>query len=107
MEVWEYQPAMLHAKLAIVDDTVITGSANLDLRSGRINYELVAAATGRGLAAKARADFEEDLRSSQPVLHAVWQQRPLFQRIAERISYWLLARADLFVARTGLARLKW
>lgn len=107
MEVWEYEPAMLHAKLAVIDDTVITGSANLDLRSGRINYELVAAVTDPLLARKARADFEEDLRSSRPVLHAVWQQRPFFQRIAERLSYWLLARADLFVARTGLARIRW
>ena len=106
MEVWEYHPAMLHAKLAIVDNTVIAGSANLDIRSGKINYELVAAATDPALAEKARADFEEDLKSSQTVLHAVWQQRPLFQRFAERLSYWLLARADLFVARTGMARMK-
>jgi cardiolipin synthase len=107
MKVWEYQPAMLHAKLAVIDDTVITGSANLDVRSGRINYELVAAATDPALAARARADFEDDLRSSLPVVHAVWQQRPLFQRVTERISYWLLARADLFSARTRLARMKW
>lgn len=43
MEAWEYRPAMLHSKLAIADDTVLTGSANLDIRSARINYEPVAA----------------------------------------------------------------
>lgn len=107
MEVWEYLPAMLHAKLAIVDDTVLAGSANLDLRSGRINYELVAEATDGALAVKARADFAQDLSVASPVLQQVWQQRPLFQRVAERVSYWLLARADPFIARTGLARLWW
>jgi len=107
MEVWEYQPAMLHAKLAVIDDAVLAGSANLDLRSGRINYELVAAAADPALAAKGRADFEQDLAVSTPVRYVIWQQRPLVQRIAERISYWLLARADLFVARTRLARLWW
>lgn len=107
MEVWEYQPAMLHAKLAVVDDTVLTGSANLDLRSGRINYELVAMAKDRSVADKAREDFEQDLEASLPVLHRVWQQRPWSQRIAERLSYWLLARADLFIARTRLARMRW
>ncbi len=107
MEVWEYQPAMLHAKLAVVDDTVVTGSANLDLRSGRINYELVALVADRSLAEKARADFEADLAQSLPVLLAAWQQRPWPQRIAERVSYWLLARADLFISRTRLARMRW
>lgn len=107
MEVWEYQPAMLHAKLAIVDDAVLTGSANLDLRSGRINYELVAAVRDPAVAAKARTDFESDLTRSVRIHHAVWQQRPLLQRVTERMSYWLLARADLFLARTRLARMKW
>lgn len=106
MEIWEYQPSMLHAKLAIIDDTVIAGSANLDIRSGKINYELVAAATAAAVAEEARADFREDLESSRQILLAVWQQRPLFQRIAERVSYWVLARADLFIARTGMARMR-
>jgi cardiolipin synthase len=107
MEVWEYQPAMLHSKLAIVDDTVVTGSANLDIRSGRINYELVAAVDDRELADKARRDFDEDLRSSESVHLDAWNERPLLQKLKERVSYWLLARADLFVARTRLARLRW
>lgn len=107
MEVWEYEPAMLHAKLAIMDDTVVAGSANLDIRSGRINYELVAAVTDRDLAAKARSDFEDDLRSSTSIRFEDWKGRPFPQRLKERISYWLLARADLFLARTRLARMKW
>jgi cardiolipin synthase len=37
IEVWEYTPSMLHSKLAISDDAVIVGSANLDIRSGRFN----------------------------------------------------------------------
>ena len=98
---------MLHAKLAIMDDTVVAGSANLDIRSGRINYELVAAVTDAALAAKARADFEEDLAVSRQVRLEDWKERPLLQRIKEWISYWLLARADLFIARTRLARTKW
>jgi cardiolipin synthase len=107
MEVWEYQPAMLHSKLAIVDDTVVAGSANLDIRSGRINYELVIAVNDRDLADKARRDFEEDLLSSESVDLDTWKKRPLLQKLKERVSYWLLARADLFVARTRLARLQW
>ncbi len=104
IEVWEYKPAMLHAKLAIVDDTVVAGSANLDIRSGRINYELVAVVTDRELASRARADFEEDLKDAERISIEEWRGRPLMQKIKERISYWLLARADILVARWEMNR---
>ncbi len=104
IEVWEYLPAMLHAKLAIVDDTIIAGSANLDIRSGRINYELVAVVHDPAIAAQAREHFEEDLKQSERISLAQWRTRPCIQKGKERISYWLLARADIFVARAELAQ---
>lgn len=107
IEVWEYVPTMLHSKLTVADDTVIIGSANLDIRSGRLDYELVAVVADKGLAAEARADFEEDLRSSEPIRLEEWRRRPLIQKIKERISYWILARADLFVARMKIMRKRW
>jgi cardiolipin synthase A/B len=103
-EVWEYVPAMMHAKLAIADDTVIAGSANLDIRSGRINYELVAVVTDPVLAAEARADFEDDLKRSVLINFEDWKKRPMLQKLKERFSYCLLARADIFVARMEMAR---
>ena len=39
--VWFYEPRMLHAKAILVDDTVaILGSANMDMRSLLLNYEI-------------------------------------------------------------------
>jgi cardiolipin synthase len=105
MEVWEYRPAMLHAKLALIDDMVIAGSANLDIRSGRINYELVAVVDDSELARQARFDFEEDLLQADRIMLDDWKARPLCQRIKERISYWLLARLDILFARAEMARL--
>ena len=103
-EVWEYLPAMMHAKLAIADDTVIAGSANLDIRSGRINYELVAIVRDPALAAPALADFEDDLRDSTRISLADWKKRPVIQKFKERISYCLLARLDVFIARRELTK---
>ncbi|HXY62353.1 MAG TPA: phospholipase D-like domain-containing protein [Nitrospirota bacterium] len=103
-EVWEYKPTMMHAKLAIADDTVIAGSANLDIRSGKINYELVAVVTDPVLAAKARADFEDDLKRSVRINFEEWKKRPMLQKLKERFSFCLLARADIFVARMEMAR---
>lgn len=104
IEVWEYLPTMLHAKLAIIDDTVIAGSANLDIRSGWINYELVAVVHDPAISALARRNFDEDLKQSERVSLAQWSARPWIQKGKERISYWLLARADIFAARAELAR---
>lgn len=104
VEVWEYMPSMMHSKLAIADDTVIAGSANLDIRSGRLNYELVAVVTDPVLAAQAHAEFEDDLTQSQPIRFEEWNKRPLIQKIKERFSYFLLARTDVFIARLEMAR---
>jgi len=103
-EVWEYKPAMMHSKLAVTDDTVIAGSANLDIRSGRINYELVAVVTDPALAAQARADFEDDLASSVRISLEDWKKRPIIQKLKERFSFCLLARVDIFIARREMAR---
>jgi cardiolipin synthase A/B len=104
VEVWEYTPSMMHSKLAIADDTLIAGSANLDIRSGRFNYELVAVVTDPQLAAKARADFEADLAQAVLITMDEWQKRSFLQKIKERFSYCLLARADIFFSRTAFRK---
>ena len=39
--IWFYEPRMLHAKAILVDDTLaIVGSANMDMRSMLLNYEI-------------------------------------------------------------------
>ncbi len=103
-EVWEYRPTMLHAKIAIVDQSVIAGSANLDIRSGRINYELVALVRDPELAAQARKNFEEDLTQAERISLEAWRKRPLIRRLKERLSFFILARLDIFIARAEMAR---
>jgi len=102
VEIWEYLPSMMHSKLAIADDTVIAGSANLDIRSGRFNYELVAIVHDPVLAAQARDDFEADVARSVRVTYDEWKKRPFFQKVKERFSYCLLARADIILSSATL-----
>jgi cardiolipin synthase len=104
IEVWEYLPAMMHAKLAVAGDNVIAGSANLDIRSGFFNYELIAVVTDAALAERARADFEEDLTQSVRIGVDEWRKRPWTQKLKERVSYFLLARADVLISRMAMPR---
>jgi cardiolipin synthase len=107
IEVYEYLPAMLHAKLAVADDTLLVGSANLDLRSDRLNHEITAVVRDPVLAASARSEFESDLARSERVELAAWRNRSSLDKLRELISYWLIARADIFLSRVELFRTRW
>ena len=67
VKIYEYQPQILHSKLAVVDDAVFVGSANLDIRSFRINYELMVRVDNPALAAEARELFVVDQRQSAEI----------------------------------------
>ncbi len=41
VKVLRYEPGMMHAKLMLVDEAIVTGSANMDARSFFLNYEVV------------------------------------------------------------------
>jgi cardiolipin synthase len=100
VEIFEYQPQILHAKLLVMDDLVFVGSCNLDRRSLHINYELLLRLHWPELAADARRWFEHALLHSQQVNARDWRKRRSFmRRMWSRIAYLLLARVDPLVAR--------
>ncbi len=85
-EIYEYQPAMIHAKIMIVDDLwCVVGSTNMDHRSFGWNDEVNLAVMDPALAAKLNANFEEDLSKSHRETLQEWQNRSL----AERSMEWL------------------
>jgi cardiolipin synthase len=100
ISIHEYQPQILHAKLALMDDVIYVGSSNLDRRSLRINYELMLRLQWPELAADARQWFELALQHAPAVDPAQWRDdRNLWQRLRSRLAYLVLARIDPFLAR--------
>ena len=64
-EIYEYQPAMIHAKLLTVDEQwSVVGSTNFDHRSFGLNDEVNLAVLDGALAATIEGDFRDDLRDS-------------------------------------------
>ena len=62
VRIYLYGPPMVHAKTCVVDgDLAIVGSANLDHRSMRLNFEVVAAIYGGPTIAALAGLFEGDL----------------------------------------------
>jgi len=59
--VWEFTPRMIHAKTIVIDDELsIIGTANIDNRSFRLNFEVVAAIYDARINTELAAVFEND-----------------------------------------------
>lgn len=100
VEIYEYQPQILHAKLIVVDDVVYVGSANLDPRSLSINYELMIRFENPQLAAEAREILADTLKHCRRVNEAEWRRsRTFWTRFKQRWAFFLLSRIDPYVAR--------
>src|SRR5439155_26187407 len=100
VEVFEYQPQILHGKLFVVDDVVYVGSANLDPRSLSINYELMLRFDNPQMAGEAREIFADVLTHCRRIEFAEWKRpRPFLTRFEERWAHFFLARIDPYVPR--------
>ncbi len=103
VQIYEYMPQVLHAKLLVIDDVLYVGSCNLDVRSLRLNFELLLRIPDARLAYQARQLLAEDISRSNPVLPADWERAShWWQRMERRIAYWLVMRLDPFLARRRL-----
>lgn len=84
VKIHEYLPGMVHAKTMVIDGTFASvGSANLDSRSFRLSFELIAALWDREAVGELERIFEEDLRHTERVQVDHWRQRGLGQRVKE------------------------
>jgi cardiolipin synthase len=67
IKIFEYGPPMLHAKTMVIDETVgVIGTANLDNRSFRLNFEIAAAFYDKSVIARLVERFEEDRAVCRP-----------------------------------------
>ena len=106
VELYEYQPQIVHAKLIVIDDVVYVGSPNMDIRSLRINYELLVRIPSHDLARQVRATFEGDLTRSKRIEHDPWLRgRSWWQRLRSLWAFTLAIRVDPYLARRGLRSL--
>jgi cardiolipin synthase len=100
VEIYEYQPAKLHTKLAIVDDKVHIGSSNFDYRSFYINLEVMLRIHDAGFAEAMRAYFERELKDCRWITHELHHRRAtLWRRLKWAVSHFLVNVMDYGVTR--------
>ena len=87
VRIFEYGPEMLHTKALVVDGRFATvGSANLDVRSFRLNFELVVVVYDEDIVFELTELHSSDQRSSRERAHASWEKRGWGARIREGVG---------------------
>ncbi|NLF43034.1 MAG: hypothetical protein GX587_10095, partial [Bacteroidales bacterium] len=86
VRIFYYLPQNLHAKLFLVDrDCFVMGSANFDYRSFRYQHEICLVGTEKIIVRQIVKHIHESLAECEEFSFHEWLQRPLIQRLFERM----------------------
>ncbi|MEI7025325.1 cardiolipin synthase [Paenibacillus sp. y28] len=84
MRCYLYEKGFLHAKTIVTDGKLASvGTANMDNRSFRLNFEVIAMLYDTGTAGRLRDIFQEDMKHSRELTYADYQARPRLHKIRE------------------------
>ncbi|SFE79550.1 cardiolipin synthase [Alteribacillus iranensis] len=85
-----YDNGFIHAKMIVVDGRVGSiGTANIDVRSFKLNFEVNAFLYHRPTAEKMRSIFYQDMEKSWELTPKIYKQRSLWIRFKESVSHLL------------------
>ncbi len=86
--IYLYQEGFMHQKTWLVDDVLAgVGTLNLDNRSLRLNFEVVAVVSNAAFAEEVEEMFEADFGRSRRLTLEEVEDRPFWHKVASRASY--------------------
>ncbi len=84
VEIYEYDDGVLHSKLITIDGKwCMVGSANMDIRSFRLNFEITALIYDAGVTADLSFSIDRDVQRSRRISQEDVWRRPLHQQLIE------------------------
>ncbi|KHF33306.1 putative cardiolipin synthase YwiE [Paenibacillus sp. P1XP2] len=84
--IYHYKDGFMHAKIVLVDDEIASiGTANMDIRSFELNYELAAVLYESETVLDIKRDFEQDFKDSVRIAWDSFQKRGILKRISESL----------------------
>jgi cardiolipin synthase A/B len=87
VRIFLYQKGFVHAKTAVADGLIsIVGSANMDIRSFDLNFEIMSIVYDKGLASQLEKEFQKDLEEAIEVTYDEWQKTPKYKQLIYSIS---------------------
>jgi cardiolipin synthase A/B len=86
IEIYLYEPTMLHCKMLIFDRHMVSvGSTNFDMRSFELNDEASLNIYDNAFAAQMTETYEQDLKAAKRYSLDSWQHRSWAQKLAELV----------------------
>ena len=87
VDIYMYQKGFVHAKTLVADGNLsIIGTANMDLRSFELNFEVNVMLYDRKFSQQLRDVFFKDLEDAEKIDRDAWCQRPAYKQLPERIA---------------------
>ncbi|MEK7615722.1 MAG: phospholipase D-like domain-containing protein [Patescibacteria group bacterium] len=94
IRLFRYEGEIIHAKTFIIDDRwAAVGSSNLDSQSFSFSYEANLITTNPACVEELRGHFFEDMKKSKELDASIWEQRSLWRRFLEPLTWpihWIL-----------------
>jgi cardiolipin synthase len=86
VKIYRYTKGFVHAKTFVTDRQLASvGTANMDLRSFDLNFEVSTLLYDTSVAQKIADSFFEDLKEAEELNPRLWNSRPLYIRMAEQV----------------------
>lgn len=86
-QIYRYTKGFVHAKTMVIDDEIaIVGSANMDMRSFDLNFEVNAIVYDKGINNKLKEAFFNDLNDAQEVDLEAWLARAWYYELIEKLA---------------------
>ena len=87
MKIYRYQPGFLHQKVILIDDeAAAVGTANLDNRSFRLNFELMVMTAHPDFAADVARMLEADFAQARQIGPDDFLASPAVLRVAMHVA---------------------
>ena len=86
-KVYLYNKGFIHSKIVIIDDKIASsGSANMDLRSFMLNFEINAFIYDKDIIKVMTKDFFDDINQSEEINHEKFKNRSIIKKTRESIA---------------------
>ncbi|MER0040392.1 phosphatidylserine/phosphatidylglycerophosphate/cardiolipin synthase family protein [Pseudomonas sp. MGal98] len=88
VRIFEFRPRFLHLKMVLVDDWTSVGSCNFDHWNLRFNLDANVETLDAAFTVAVQQSFENDFPQSREVDLQMWQARPFWTRVRQRLWGW-------------------
>lgn len=87
VEIYRYTKGFVHAKTMVIDNEIaIVGTANMDVRSFDLNFEVGAIVYDEEIAEELKATFYKDVEGTSQLDLIEWEKRPAVYRFLDKLA---------------------